>query len=153
MDLATTGGFLLFLLTMFEEVDCAASTMRSDSLDERRRASKSTPRSAWKMGLDLRYVDRGIMIFQFYFRSSLQSEWLPSFCFICGVLGFGGFLGSGSQDLDDWRKGVIVKLCAACRGGSEEERREEDTGRSPAAVCPSLGTDPAVQLCWQNFAP
>ena len=80
------------------------------------------------MGLDLRYVDRGIKIFQFYFRSSLQMEWLPSFCFICGVLGFGGFLWSGSQDLSDWRKGVFEKHCAACRGGSEEERREEDTG-------------------------
>nr|POE89408.1 hypothetical protein CFP56_01766 [Quercus suber] len=143
MELATTGGLLLFLLTTFEEVDSAASAMRSDSLDVRVRTSKSTPRSAWKMGLDLRFVDRGIMIFQFYFRLSLQSEWLPSFCFICGVLGFSGFLRSGSQDLADWRKGVIVKHCATRRGGSEEERRKEDTGQSPAAICPSLGTEKA----------
>nr|POF04410.1 hypothetical protein CFP56_32024 [Quercus suber] len=142
MDLATTRGLLIFLLTMVKEVVCAATAMRSDSLDVRMRASKSTPRSAWKMGLDLRYADRGIMIFQFI-RSSLQSEWLPSFCSICGVLGFGGFLGSEFQDLSDWRMGVIVKHCAACRGGLEEERREEDSGQSPVAVGPSLGTEKA----------
>ena len=62
-------------------------------------------------------------------------EWLPSLCFIGGVLGFDGFLLSGSQDLSDWRKGVFEKHCAAWRGGSEEERREEDTGfRIPMAV-------------------
>nr|POE65768.1 hypothetical protein CFP56_45891 [Quercus suber] len=62
-------------------------------------------------------------------------EWLPSFCFICGVLGFGGFLRSRSQVLSDWRKGVFEKHGATCRGGSEEERREEDTGfQIPAAV-------------------
>nr|POF02814.1 protein bonzai 3 [Quercus suber] len=142
MDLATTGGLLIFLLTMVKEVVCAATAMRSDSLDVRVRASKSTPRSAWKMDLDLRYVDRGIMIFQFI-RSSLQSEWLPSFCSICGVLGFGGFLGFEFQDLADWRMGVIVKHCAACRGRLEEERREEDSGQSPTALGPSLGMEKA----------
>ena len=85
MDQATTGGLLHFHLTMFEDDESSTSAMRSDVLVVRVRAFKSTPRSAWKMGLDLR-------LFQFYFRSSLQMEWLPSFCFICGVLGFGGFL-------------------------------------------------------------
>ena len=143
MDQATTGGLLHFLLTTFEDDESSTSAMRSDILEECVRAFKSTPRSSWKMGLDLRYVDRGINIFQFYFRSSLQMEWLPSFCFICGVLGFGGFLRSGSQDLSDWRKGVFEKHCAACRGGLEEERREEDTGfQIPVAVSlVSLGTE------------
>nr|POE48297.1 hypothetical protein CFP56_50002 [Quercus suber] len=70
-------------------------------------------------------------------------EWLPSFCFICGVLGFGGFLRSGSQDLSDWWKGVLEKHGIACQGGSEEERREEDTGfQISAVVSPvSLGTE------------
>nr|POF27495.1 hypothetical protein CFP56_47644 [Quercus suber] len=45
---------------------------------------------------------------------------------ICLEDGFGSK--SRSQDLSDWRKGVFVNHCAACRGGSEEERREEDAG-------------------------
>ena len=161
MDQATTKGLLHFHLTMFEDDESSTSAMRSDVLVVRVRAFKSTPRSTWKMGLDIRYVDRGIKIFQFYFRSSLQMEWLPSFCFICGVLGFGGFLRSGSQDLSDWRKGVFVKHCGACRGGSEEERREEDTGfQIPVAVSPvSLGTEKdsnssaLVVVCSLSLAP
>jgi len=117
--------------------------MRSDILEERVRAFKSTPRSAWKMGLDLRYVDKEIKIFRFHFRSSLQMEWLPSSCFICGVLGSGWFLRSGSHDLSDWRRGIFEKLYAAWRGRSEDERREEDTGfQIPVAVSPvSIGTE------------
>ena len=40
-------------------------------------------------------------------------------------------------------EGVFVKHCGACRGGSEEERREEDTGfQIPVAVSlVSLGTE------------
>ena len=38
------------------------------------------------MGSDLRIVDVGIKVFQFKFSSSFQMEWLPNFCFICGVL-------------------------------------------------------------------
>ena len=63
MDQATTGGLLHFLLTTFEDDESSTSAMRSDILEECVRAFKSTPRSSWKMGLDLRYVDRGIMIF------------------------------------------------------------------------------------------
>ena len=63
MDQATTGGLLHFHLTTFEDDESSTSAMRSDILEERVRAFKSIPRSAWKMGLDLRYVDRGIMIF------------------------------------------------------------------------------------------
>ena len=128
MDQATTGGLLHFHLTTFEDDESSTPAMRSNILEERVRAFKPTPRSAWKMGLDLRYVDKEIKIFQFYFRSSLQLEWLPSFCFICGVLGSGWFLWSGSHDLFDWRRGIFEKLCAAWRGGSEDERREQDTG-------------------------
>ena len=45
--------------------------------------------------------------------------------------------------MSDWRKGVFEKHCAACQGGSEEERREEDTGSQiPMVVSPvSLGTE------------
>ena len=95
------------------------------------------------MGLDLRYVDKQIKIFQFYFRSCLQMEWLPSSCFICGVLGSGWFLRSRSYDLFVWRRGIFKKLRAAWRGGSEDERREEDTGfQNPVAVSPvSMGTE------------
>lgn len=155
MDQATTGGFLHFHLTTFED-ESSTSAMRLATLEEHVRALKSTPRSAWKMGLDLRYVDRGIRIFQFYFRYSLQMEWIPSFRFICGVLGFGGLLRSRSQDLSDWRKGVFEKHCAACWSGSEEERREEDTDFQ---IPVSLGTEkgsrstvPAV-VCSLNPAP
>ncbi|KAK4594698.1 hypothetical protein RGQ29_018409 [Quercus rubra] len=161
MDQATAGELLHFHLTTFEEDESSTSAMRSDIIEVRVRAFKSTPRSAWKMGLDLRYVDRGIKIFQFYFRSNLQMEWLPSFCFICGVLGSGGFLRSGSHVLSDWRKGVFEKLCVAWRGGSEDERREEDTDfQIPVAVSPvslstekgSCSTVPAV-VCSLSPAP
>jgi len=143
MDQATTGELLHFHLTTYEDDESSTSVMRSDILEERVRAFKSTPRSAWKMGLDLRYVDKEIKIFRFHFRSSLQMEWLPSSCFICGVLGSGWFLRSGSHDLSDWRRGIFEKLCAAWRGRSEDERREEDTGfQIPVAVSPvSIGTE------------
>ena len=62
MDQATTGGLLHFHLTTFEDDESSTSAMRSDILEECVRAFKSTPRSSWKMGLDLRYVDRGIKI-------------------------------------------------------------------------------------------
>ena len=143
MDHATAGELLHFHLTTNEDDESSTSVMRSDILEERVRAFKSTPRSVWKMGLDLRYVDKQIKIFQFYFRSCLQMEWLPSSCFICGVLGSGWFLRSGSYVLSDWRKGIFEKLCAAWRGGSEDERREEDSGfQIPVAVSPvSMGME------------
>ena len=125
MDQATTRGLLHFHLTMFEDDESSTSAMRSDVLVVRVRAFKSTPRSAWKMGLDLRYVDRGIKIFQFYFRSSLQMEWLPSFCFICGVLGFGGFFGLGLKICPIGGRGFlrnIVLLAKASRRKKEERK-------------------------------
>ena len=63
MDQAITGGLLHFDLTTFEDDESSTSAMRSDILEEHVQAFKSTPRSAWKMGLDLRYVDREIKIF------------------------------------------------------------------------------------------
>nr|POE81479.1 hypothetical protein CFP56_05975 [Quercus suber] len=83
-------------------------------------------------------------------------EWIPSFCFICGVLGFGGLLRSGSQDLSDWRKGVFEKHCAACRSGSEEERREEDIGfQIPVSLGTEKGSRSTVLavVCSLNPAP
>ena len=56
MDQATIGEFLHFLLTTFEDDESSTPAMRSNILEERVRAFKSTPRSAWKMGLDLRLV-------------------------------------------------------------------------------------------------
>nr|POE74090.1 hypothetical protein CFP56_64336 [Quercus suber] len=59
MDQATTRGLLHFHLTTFEDDESSTSAMRSDILKERVQAFKSTPRSAWKMGLDLSLVSLG----------------------------------------------------------------------------------------------
>ena len=52
-------------------------------------AFKSTQRNAWKVGLDLRLVDMKTKVFQLMFNPWFHIEWLPFFCFICGVLGLG----------------------------------------------------------------
>ena len=62
MDHATAGELLHFHLTTNEDDESSTLVMRSDILEEHVQAFKSTPRSAWKMGLDLRYIDRGIKI-------------------------------------------------------------------------------------------
>ena len=86
MDQEITGGIQHLQLTTEEEEEISISTTSSDLLEECTRAFKSTLRTAWKMGSDLRIVDVGIKVFQFKFSSSFQMEWLPNFCFICGVL-------------------------------------------------------------------
>ncbi|XP_030943148.1 uncharacterized protein LOC115968080 [Quercus lobata] len=93
MDQATTGELLHFHLTTYKDDESSTSVTRSDILEECVRAFKSTPRSAWKMGLDLR--------------------------------------------------GIFEKLCAAWGGGSEDERREEDSGfQIPVAISPvSMDTE------------
>ena len=95
MDQATTRGLLHFHLTTFEDDESPTSAMRSDILEESVRAFKSTPRFAWKMGLDLRYVDRGIKIFQFYFRFSLQMGGFLPFALFMVFWVLVGFFGLG----------------------------------------------------------
>uniref|UniRef100_A0A7N2LQL4 Uncharacterized protein n=1 Tax=Quercus lobata TaxID=97700 RepID=A0A7N2LQL4_QUELO len=104
----------------------------------------------------------GIKVFHFKFYSCFQMEWLPFFCFICGVLGLGEnhcsrFQGKSEchKHFGDWTKensglkGVFEKHGAACRGGLEEERMEEDTGvqHIPMVVClASLGMEHSIAL-------
>ena len=89
MDLIISGGFQHFQLTTEEENDISILTMRSDLLEGCARAFKSTQRTAWKVGSDLRFVDMEIKVFQLMFSSWFHMEWLPFFCFICGVFGLG----------------------------------------------------------------
>ena len=158
MDQEITGGIQHLQLATEEEEEISISTTSSNLLEECTRAFKSTLRTAWKMGLDLRIVDVGIKVFQFKFSSSFQMEWLPNFCFICGVLGHGEKHHSGFQGkfechrlFEDWTrensgfKGVFEKHKAASSGGLEE-RKEEDIGvqHSPmAASQASLGMEQA----------
>ena len=158
MDQEITSGIQHLQLATEEEEEISISTTSSNLLEECMRAFKSTLRIAWKMGSDLRIVDVGIKVFQFKFSSSFQMEWLPNFCFICGVLGHGekhhsGFQGKsechrlfGDQTRENSGfKGVFEKHKAASSGGLEE-RKEEDIGvqHSPmAASQASLGTEQA----------
>ena len=89
MDLIITGGFQHSQLTKEEENEISISTTRSDLLEMCARAFKSTQRTTWKVGSDLRFVDMEIKVFQLMFSSWFHMEWLPLFCFICGVLGLG----------------------------------------------------------------
>ena len=63
MDLIITGGFQHFQLTTEEKNEISISTMRSDLLGMCARAFKSTQRTAWKVGPDLRFVDMEIKVF------------------------------------------------------------------------------------------
>ena len=88
MDQEVIDGLHHLQLTKEEEEEISISTTsRSDLLEEcelslfgrlladrhqNTRALKSTLRSAWKMGLDLRIVDVGKNIFQFKFSSNYQ---------------------------------------------------------------------------------
>ena len=162
MDQSITGGSQHLQLTTEEEDEISISTMRSDLLEECTRAFKSSLRTAWKMRLVLRFVVMGIKVFHFKFYSCFLMEWLPLFCFICGVLGLGenhcsGFQGKFEchKHFGDWTrensglKGVFEKHGVACKGGSEEERMEEDTGvqHIPMVIClASLGMEHLITL-------
>ena len=63
MDLIITGGFQHFQLTTEEKNEISISTTRSDLLGMCARAFKSTQRTAWKVGPDLRFVDMEIKVF------------------------------------------------------------------------------------------
>ncbi|KAK7841132.1 uncharacterized protein CFP56_015764 [Quercus suber] len=92
MDQSIINGFQHLQLTKEEEESISISTTgRSDLLEEcalslfgrlladrhqNMRALKSTLRSAWKMGSDLRIVDVGKNILQFKFNSKYQMEWV-----------------------------------------------------------------------------
>ena len=73
-----------------------------------------------------------IKVFQLMFSSWFHIEWLPFFCFICGVLGLGEaeclwHFGGWTRKSYGF-KGVFEKHCAASRRGSEEEKMVEITG-------------------------
>ena len=156
MDQEITGGIQHLQLTTEEEEEISISTTSSDLLEECTQAFKSTLRTAWKMGSDLRIVDVGIKVFQFKFSSSFPMEWFPNFCFIYGVLGHGEKHHSGFQGkskchrlFGDWTrensgfKGVFERHRATSSDGSKE-RNKEDTGvqHSPMATSQaSLGTE------------
>lgn len=92
MDQSIINGMQHLQLTKEEEESISISTTcRSDLLEEcalslfgrlladrhqNMRALKSTLRSAWKMGSDLRIVDVGKNILQFKFNSKYQMEWV-----------------------------------------------------------------------------
>ena len=91
MDQVITDGIQHLQRTKEEEEEIFISTIRSDLLDEctlslfgglladrhqNMWAFKSTLRSAWKVGSDLRIVDVGKNVFQFKFSSSYQMEWV-----------------------------------------------------------------------------
>ena len=75
------------------------------------------------------------------FSSWFHMEWLPFFCFICGVLGLGEteclWHFGGCTRKSNGFKGVFEKHCAASRGGSEEERMVEITGVQHTPVATS----------------
>lgn len=92
MDQTLIEGLQHLQLTKEEEEDIAISVMsRLDLIEEctlslfgrlladrnqNLRALKSTLRSAWKLGSDLRIIDVGSNIFQFKFCSKYQMEWV-----------------------------------------------------------------------------
>ena len=97
-----------------------------------RASLKSTQRTAWKVGSDLRFVDMEIKVFKLMFSSWFHMEWLPFFCFICGVLGLGEteclwHFGSRTRKSNGF-KGLFEKHCAASKGRSKGERMVEITG-------------------------
>ena len=132
MDLIIIGGFQHFQLTTKEENEIFILTTRSDLLGMCAQAFKSTQRTAWKVGSDLRFVDIEIKVFQLMFSSWFHIEWLPFFCFICGVLGLSEteclWHFGGRTRKSNGFKGVFKKHCVASRGGLEEERMVESIG-------------------------
>ena len=141
MDLIITGGFQHFQLTTEEENEISISTTRSNLLGMCTRAFKSTQRTNWKVGSDLRFVDMEIKVFQLMFSSWFHMEWLPFFCFICGVLGLGEteclwHFGGRTRKSNGFKE-VFEKHCVASKGGSEEERMVEITGVQHTPVATS----------------
>ena len=104
MDQAITRGSQHLQLTTEEEDEISISTMRSDLLEECMQALKSSLRTTWKIRLVLRFVDMGIKVFHFKLYSCFLMEWLPFFCFICGVLGLRENHCSGFQGKSECHK-------------------------------------------------
>ncbi|KAK9994434.1 hypothetical protein SO802_024137 [Lithocarpus litseifolius] len=92
MDQTVIEGLRCLQLTKEEEEDISISTTSKPELleecalslfgrlladrNQNLRALKSTLRSAWKLGSDMRIVDVGRNIFQFKFNSKYQMEWV-----------------------------------------------------------------------------
>ena len=92
MDQAVIEGLQYLQLTKEEEEDISISTISKSKLleecalslfgrlladwNQNLRARKSTLRSAWKLGSNLRIVDVEKIIFQFKFNSKYQMEWV-----------------------------------------------------------------------------
>ena len=92
MEQVVIDGLQHLQLTKEEEEEISISSANSSNLleecelslfgrlladrNQNMRAFKSTLRSVWKMGSDLRIVDVGKNIFQFKFSSSYQLEWV-----------------------------------------------------------------------------
>ena len=116
MEQVVIDGLQHLQLTKEEEEEISISSANSSNLleecelslfgrlladrNQNMRAFKSTLRSVWKMGSDLRIVDVGKNIFQFKFSSSYQLEWVER---------------NGPWNFDNnllllckWRKGLLV---------------------------------------------
>ena len=90
MNLAITGGFQHFQCTDKED-DVAVSTLRPDLGFKSMVCPfliKVSP-FFWRIGSDLKPVDRGIKVLQLMIRSGVHMKWLPFFCFICVLVGLG----------------------------------------------------------------
>ena len=157
MNLAITRGFQHFQLTN-EEDKVAVSTLQPDLGFKSMVCPfliKVSP-FFWRIGSDLKLVDRGIKVLQLMFRSCVHMKWLPFFCFICVFVGLGekhrlGFQGKFGRLwlFGDWIREycgcvkVFVKHGVASRSGPAEEGKNDGAGVWSLVSLVSRGTERA----------
>ena len=157
MNLAITGGFQHFQLTDKED-EVAVSTLRPNLGFKSMVCPfliKVSP-FFWRIGSDLKSVDRGIKVLQLMFRSGVHMKWLPFFCFICVFVGLGekNRLGFQGKSGCFWLFGVwireycgcvrvFVKHGVACRSGLVEEGKDDGAGVRCLVSLASRGTERA----------
>ena len=155
MNLAITGGFQHFQLTDKED-EVVVSTLRPDLGFKSMVCPfliKVSP-FFWRIGSDLKFVDRGIKVLQLMFRSCVHMKWLPFFCFICVFVGLGekhhlGFQGKSSRLwlFGDWIREycgcvrVFVKHGVSSRSGPAEEGKDDGAGVRSLVSLASRGTE------------
>ena len=157
MNLAITGSFQHFHLTDGED-EVAVSFLRPDLGFGSMVCPfliKVSP-FVWRIGSDLKLVDRGIKTLRFMFRSCVHMKWLSFFCFICVFVGLGekhrlGFQGkSGCL----WLFGVWIREYCGCvkvfvkhgvasRSGPAKEGKDDGAGVRSLVRLASRGTERA----------